>query len=324
MRVLVTGGAGYIGSILVRKLIENDFDVIALDNLSTGHKESIPASKLITSDLLNKKEVEESFKSQTFQLVIHLAIKSGATTDPYTCIYSNLNSTLNLLECMSNSQARKIIVCSSYEVYGKPDKNIVSEESRINIQSVYAESINMIERFLGWYDLMHGIKAISLRTFCVSGASLDGNTGEDKEEYECVIPNVVKAALGDGVLRLSGADFKTSDGTRILDYVHVDDMADAFIKAIEYLHRSGRSEIFNIGSGIGHSVKEIITEVENQTGKKLNVVPFPKKASEVDAIWADITQARNLLSWEPKFSLSDMIQTAIYWHVKHPNGYGEN
>ncbi len=321
MRVLVCGGAGYIGSIIVRKLIENDFDVTALDNLSTGHKESIPSSKLIVSDLLNKPEIEEIFNSNSFQVVIHVAIKPDLALDPYTCIYNNLNATLNLLECMAKKDVRKVIFASSYEIYGKPERNPVSEEDKVNVQTIFAESLNMIERLLGWYDIKYGIKAISLRTFCVGGATLDGNTGEDNGEYESVIPNVIKAALSDGVLRLSGTDFNTFDGTKILDFIHVEDVAEAFVKSIEYLHRNQRSEIFNIGSGRGQTVKELITEVENQTGKKLNVVPTAKRSGEIDSIWSDITSAKSLLSWEPKFGLSDIIQTAIYWHVKHPNGY---
>lgn len=324
MKVLVCGGAGFIGSVLVRNLLKNNFEVVVFDNLSTGHKEALGSATFIAGDLLDKNTLQQVFNKHSFGAVINLAVLSDpleSLQNPYLYFTANSNSILNLLECMREASVKKIIYASSSSVYGRPKVLPVNEDAPLNIESVFAETMNTSEKLLGWHDLLYGIKAISLRCFEVAGATIDGNLGEDKKVNEGLVSTLVKAASSDGVFRLPGSNCNTRDGSFVRDYLHVEDFSDAVLKSIEYLFRNPRSEIFNIGSARGFSVKEVVAEVEAQTGRKLVVIPQPKRKSEPDEVWTDNTRIKTQLNWEPKHSLTDIVQTSLYFHAKHPGGY---
>src|SRR3989344_824519 len=324
MRVLLCGGAGFIGSVLVRKLLEANNEVTVFDNFSTGHKEAVKICKVIEGDLLNFNSIDGALKTSAFNLVINLSGNTASKNsfeEPYLCLKSNITASLNLVEAMKQNSVKRLIFASSSEIYGKADFLPVNEDSDFGTETVFSETLVFIERIFGWYDLLFGIKTISLRLFEVAGAMADGSIGEDKGALSSDVSVLSKAALSDGVFRMHGSDFETYDGTYIKDYVHVEDVAEAFIKSAEHLSKKPKSEIFNVCSSHGFSVKDVITEVELQTGRKINTVTSPRRKGDVDSLWADNKKAKTELSWEPKNSLADIVRSSLYWHAKRPGGF---
>jgi len=325
MKILVTGGAGYIGSHTVAELLKEGHKAVVFDNLIYGHKEAIKCP-LIIGDLLDKKEIEEVFKKEKFDGVIHFAayaLAGESMESPGKYFENNLQGGLNLLEAMKKYGVDKIVFSSTCAVYGFPDKLPVSEEEEKKPTSVYGESKLMFEKILGWYDRLFGIKNVCLRYFNASGASLDGLIGEDHKPETHLIPLVMQAALGQREkISIFGNDYKTKDGTNVRDYIHVLDLADAHIKSLKYLNEIGKSDYFNVGSGQGYSVKEIIEMVKKVTKIDFKVEIGPRRAGDPDAIWADCSKIKKTLKWEPKYSdLLTIIKTAWNWHKIHPNGF---
>lgn len=324
-KILVTGGAGYIGSHTVREILKNNYDVVVFDNLVYGHKEAVNCP-LIIGDLLNKKEINDVFEKEKFDGVIHFAayaLAGDSMENPGKYFENNLQGGLNLLEAMKSHQISKIVFSSTCAIYGFPDKLPVTEEESKKPVSVYGESKLMFEKILNWYDRLFGIKNICLRYFNACGDSLDGLIGEDHQPESHIIPVAMQVALGQREkFSLFGSDYKTKDGTCVRDYIHVLDLADAHIKALEYLEKNKKSDYFNIGTGYGYSNKEILNMIKKITNIDFKVENYPRREGDPDAIYANNNKVKKELSWEPKYSdLETIIESAWLWHKNHPQGF---
>ncbi|MGB9637243.1 MAG: UDP-glucose 4-epimerase GalE [Microgenomates group bacterium] len=325
MKILVTGGAGYIGSHTVRELVAQGYEVAVFDNLTSGHEESVKCP-LTTGDLLNKEEIEAVFEKEKFDGVIHFAALSAAgesMKEPARYFENNLQGGVNLLEAMRKAQVNKIVFSSSCAIYGYPEKLPVDEEEAKKPVSVYGETKLMFEKILYWYDRLFGIKNVCLRYFNAAGASLEGDIGEDKRPLTNIIPVAMKVVLGQQEkFSLFGNDYPTPDGTCIRDYVHVLDLADAHIKAINYLAEKSESNYFNVGTGKGYSNKEVLSMISKITGVDFKIEVGPRRAGDPAAIYADNSKIKKVLGWEPKHSdLETIIKTAWNWHKTHPKGF---
>ena len=327
MKVLVTGGAGYIGSFTVTALKKAGFVVVVFDNLESGHQQAIPGTKIYVGDLKTDISLlNRVFKKEKPQAVIHFAAYAAAGESmekPAKYFENNLQGGINLLESMRNHKVNKIVFSSTCAIYGFPDKLPVAEEESKKPVSVYGESKLMFERILSWYDQLFGIKSVCLRYFNAAGGSLDGSTGEDKKPVTNIIPVVMKVVLGQiKKFSLIGDDYSTPDGTCIRDYVHVLDLASVHIKALKYLMRGSKSNYFNVGTGKGYSNKEVLKMVKKVTGFDFKVEVGPRRPGDPEAIYADNAKIKKFLKWQPKYSdLETIIKSAWQWHKLHPNGY---
>lgn len=327
MKFLVTGGAGYIGSITNWLLRSKGHETVVFDNMANGHKQAVGDSKLIVGDLRSKEDIQNVFKNESFDAVIHfaaLAVAGESMKKPYEYFHNNIDGGLNLLEAMRLNGCQTIIFSSTCAVYGFPKKLPVTEESPINPTSVYGASKRNFEEILDWYDVLYEIKSAKLRYFNASGALPDGMLGEDHNPETHIIPDALTAAATGKPFFLYGKNYKTKDGTCIRDYIHVLDLADAHIKAVEHIVKEKTSFVVNLGIGKGYSNMEVLRSVEEVTGKKLNIRCKKRREGDPDAVYADNTRARKLLRWNPQYeSISSIIQTAWAWHQKHPGGYRE-
>lgn len=327
MRVLVTGGAGYIGSHTVRLLRERGATVVVYDSLEYGHRAAIGDTPLVVGDIADGVLLGRTLAAHAIDAVIHFAAykapgESMARPDRYFA--NNVCGTVSLLGAMQRAGVRHCVFSSSCSVYGTPATLPVSEATPLRPESPYAESKRMGEQLLRWYDVCHGLRSVSLRYFNAAGAALDGQIGEDFGRTSNLIPLVLKAALGRApAVTVFGTDYPTPDGTAIRDYVHVVDPAEAHIKALEFLRAHGRSDIVNLGTGRGASVQEVIELARRVSGIEIPVVHAPRRVGDPVAIWADNTKARALLGWHPQHDLEAMIRTAWRWHASHPEGYRE-
>src|SRR3989344_6349555 len=317
MKLLITGGAGYIGSITNKLLTLAGHDTIVFDNLSRGHREAVGKTPLLVGDLTNLSEINEVFEQHSFDAVIHFAALSLAGESmekPYEYFHNNLLGGLNLLEAMKKHNCKKIIFSSTSAVYGYPKNVPIAEEEAIAPVSVYGASKNMVEEMIRWYP----VTSVILRYFNAAGAMLDGTLGEDHEPETHIIPVAIAVALGkQKTFELFGDDYDTPDGTCIRDYIHVVDLADAHIKALDNLRKTHASNVFNLGVGRGYSNREVINAVEKITGKKLNVTVGPRRPGDPAQIYADNTKAKQTLGWEPKYSeLETIVGSAWKWHQR--------
>ncbi len=332
MKILVTGGAGYVGSHTVSELLKQGHEAVVFDNLVYGHKEAIKCP-LIVGDLLHKEEISSVFEKEKFDGVIHFAayaLAGESMKEPGKYLENNLQGGLNLLEAMKNHGVDKIVFSSTCAIYGFPDKLPVVEEEDLPAGrqvkkpvSIYGESKLMFEKILQWYDKLFQIKNICLRYFNAAGASLDGSIGEDHSPETHLIPLTMQVALGQREkLVIFGNDYKTADGTNIRDYIHVLDLAGAHIKALGYLSKENQSNYFNVGTGRGYSNKEIIETIKAAAGVDFKVEIGPRREGDPDAIYADNSKIKKILGWEPKYSdLETIIKTAWNWHKNHPKGF---
>lgn len=324
-KILVTGGAGYIGSHTVAELIKQGYKVVVFDSLISGHRQAV-SCPLIVGDLLHKKDIDQALAGQKFEAVIHFAAFCAAgesMVNPAKYFENNLQGGVNLLEAMRKNNVDKIIFSSTCATYGFPKKLPVSENAPQKPVSVYGESKLMFEKILGWYDRLFGIKNVCLRYFNAAGASLDGSLGEDKKPFTTVVPILIQVALGQqGEFVLNGNDYATPDGTCIRDYVHVLDLASAHIKALAYLQKTRQSNAFNVGTGKGCSNKEMIDMVKKISGVNFTVKIGPRRPGDPDAVYADNRKIKNTLDWEPKYSdLKTIVRTAWNWHRTHPKRF---
>lgn len=315
MKVLITGGAGYIGSITNKLLQDQGHDTIVFDNLSRGHREAVGKTPLLVGDLTNLAEINEVFEQHSFDAVVHFAALSLAGESmekPYEYFHNNLLGGLNLLEAMRKHNCKKIIFSSTSAVYGYPKRVPIVEEETIAPVSVYGASKHMVEEMIGWFEKLYGIKSVILRYFNAAGAMLDGSLGEDHEPEYHIIPGAIAVILGkQKIFELFGDDYDTPDGTCIRDYIHVVDLAEAHIKALEH----EESDVINLGVGRGYSNREVLEVVEKVTGKKLPVEVKPRRAGDPAKLWADNAKAKRVLGWEPKHSdIETIISSAFAWH----------
>lgn len=329
MAVLVTGGAGYIGSHTVAALLDRGEDVVVVDNLQTGHRGALLGGKLYEGDLRDKELLTKVFKENEIDAVIHFAANSlvgESMHNPGKYYDNNVFGTLCLLEAMKEAGVARIVFSSTAATYGEPEKVPIEEGDRTEPTNVYGETKLMMERMMAWFDKVLGIKYVSLRYFNAAGAHESGTIGEDHDPESHLIPLVLQTALKQRPhISVFGDDYPTADGTCIRDYIHVSDLADAHLRAVDYLRKDNNSNIFNLGSGQGFSVKQVIETAKQVTGMDIPVVMEARRSGDPAVLVAAADKARSVLGWTPRYmKLEDMIRSAWSWHESHPGGYGDN
>jgi len=329
MKILVTGGTGYIGSHTIIELLKQKFEVVVFDNLENGHKEAIPKVKVYQGDLkTDLKLLDQVFKEEKPQAVIHFAayIEAGESViNPQKFFLNNVGGSLNLFKAMLENQVLKIIFSSTAAVYGRFVKIPISEEEIERPENAYGESKLIVERILRWYAQAYGLSAIVLRYFNAAGASLDASIGPDYPEPTHLIIRACEAALGKRKnFKIFGNDYDTPDGTCIRDYIHVLDLASAHIVALKALNEGKKGfSLYNVGTGNGYSVLEIVNMVKKISGVAIEAPIVPRREGDAPVSIAKTDKIKSELGWEPKYSdLETIIKTAWNWHKNHPNGYG--
>ncbi|MBU5674372.1 UDP-glucose 4-epimerase GalE [Paenibacillus brevis] len=328
MAILVTGGAGYIGSHTVAELLAQGKEVVVIDNLQTGHRGALLGGKLYEGDLRDKELLAKLFSENQIEAVIHFAANSlvgESMKDPVKYYDNNVYGTLCLLEAMHAADVRKIVFSSTAATYGEPEKVPIEETDATNPTNVYGETKLTMERMMAWFDQVLGIKYVALRYFNAAGAHESGKIGEDHTPESHLIPLILQAALGQRPsIQVFGDDYNTPDGTCVRDYIHVGDLADAHLRAVEYLIQGHDSNVFNLGNGQGFSVKEVIAKVKEVTGRDFPVVVTPRRGGDPAVLIASSDKARTVLGWQPsRNKLDDIIRSAWEWHLHHPDGYGD-
>ncbi|GIO35683.1 UDP-glucose 4-epimerase GalE [Paenibacillus antibioticophila] len=328
MAILVTGGAGYIGSHTVAELLAQGKEVVVIDNLQTGHRGALLGGKLYEGDLRDKELLAKLFSENQIEAVIHFAANSlvgESMKDPVKYYDNNVYGTLCLLEAMHAADVRKIVFSSTAATYGEPEKVPIEETDATNPTNVYGETKLTMERMMAWFDQVLGIKYVALRYFNAAGAHESGKIGEDHTPESHLIPLILQAALGQRPsIQVFGDDYNTPDGTCVRDYIHVGDLADAHLRAVEYLLQGHDSNVFNLGNGQGFSVKEVIAKVKEVTGRDFPVVVTPRRDGDPAVLIASSDKARTMLGWQPsRNKLDDIIRSAWEWHLHHPDGYGD-
>jgi UDP-glucose-4-epimerase GalE len=324
-RILVTGGAGYIGSHTVRLLTAKGHDVVVLDSMEYGHRDAVIEAELVTGDIADTDLVVELLTARAIEQVVHFAAYKSvgeSMQQPARYWINNVTGTTKLVEAMLAAGVRDIVFSSSCSVYGTPAQTPVTELAPIAPESVYAESKAIVERILHWYGITSGLRSVSLRYFNAAGASDDSRIGEDWAMSQNLIPLVMKALLGvTGPVQVFGTDYPTPDGTCIRDYIHVIDLADAHEKALTYLAGNGASTALNVGTGVGSSVLDVIRATERITGLEVPHRLADRRAGDPVATYADPTRVHEVLGWRAERDLDDIIASAYRWHHSHPHGY---
>lgn len=325
MKILVTGGAGYIGSHTLRELIARKHTPVVIDTLEAGNKRAIGDVTLYQESITDARALDRIFTHEQPEAVIHFAASKApgeSMKEPGKFFHNNVNGTLTLLETMAHHQVRFIVFSSSCSIFGTPASIPIVEDTPFHPESVYGESKLMCEQLLKWYDRTKHIRSSPLRYFNASGASLDNTIGEDWNRTQNLIPLMMKAAAGImPSMTLFGTDYPTPDGTAVRDYVHVVDLAIAHIKALEYIIKHDTSSAYNLGSGTPTSVKEIIDATKRISGRDFKVEYGPRRPGDPVAIYGDRSKAERELGWVPQYSLETILQTAWKWHSTHPRGY---
>ena len=325
--ILVCGGAGYIGSHAVRQLIDKGEEVIIVDNLETGHKDAIhPKAKFYNVDIRNEEELDKVFAENKIDEVIHFAANSlvgESMTNPLKYYNNNVHGTGILLKVMVKHDVKKIVFSSTAATYGEPKNIPILETDETCPTNAYGETKLAMEKMMKWADVAHGVKFISLRYFNVAGAHESGEIGEDHNPETHLIPLILQVPLGKReFISIFGDDYDTHDGTCIRDYIHVIDLADAHILAVEKLREGSDSNIYNLGSGNGFTVKEMIDAAREVTGHPIPAKVCERRAGDPAKLVADSTKARKELGWKPKFeNVNAMISSAWKWHQNHPMGF---
>jgi UDP-glucose-4-epimerase GalE len=322
MAVLVTGGAGYIGSHTVALLTQQQRDVVVLDSLELGTKSRIGTVPFFQGNISDERLIEKICKKHDITEVIHFAAYKAvgeSMEQPLRYYNNNVGGAIDLVRALLANGVERMVFSSSAAVYGNPASVPVTEDSPLLPESVYAETKAVMERFLASCDAI-GMRSVSLRYFNAAGASADSSIGEDWTMSQNLVPLVMKAILGfSGPLNVFGNDYPTPDGTCIRDYIHVEDLADAHIKALDYLEQGGASLACNVGTGRGTSVLEVINIAEQVSGRKVPHVVTSRRAGDPTSVYADPTLVRALLGWKANRDLRDIITSAWNWHSKIEN-----
>lgn len=327
MIVLVLGGAGYIGSHATSKLIENGHEVVVIDNLQTGHKTAIHKNaKFYQGDIRDIEFLREVFSKEKIQGVMHFAANSlveESMINPIKYFNNNVHGAEVLLSVLSEFGVKYIVFSSTAATYGEPKQIPITEEAETCPTNPYGESKLMMEKMMKWSDKAYGIKYVALRYFNVAGAKESGEIGEDHNPETHLIPLVLQVPLGKReAITIYGDDYDTEDGTCIRDYIHVEDLVDAHILALEYLKKNNTSNIFNLGSNNGFSVKGIIEVARKVTGHPIPAVLGKRRAGDPSKLVASSAKAREILGWNPsKTSVEIIVQDAWNWHKNNPKGY---
>ena len=324
--ILVTGGAGYIGSHCVLALLQKNYDVLIFDNLSTGHVETVNELKkygnveFVQGDLLNKDDLAKVFTNNEIEAVIHFAAYSQvaeSVKDPQKYYINNVCGTINLLSAMIENKINKIVFSSTAATYGEPNYIPIDEKHPQNPINPYGKTKLMIENIMDDYDKAYGLKSVRLRYFNVAGADSKNRVGEWHEPETHLIPNILKSTFGNGkTFEMYGEDYDTKDGTCVRDYINVEDLADAHILALEYLKNGGETDYFNLGTNEGNTVKEVFSVCEEVTDKTIAINKMPRREGDPAKLIADNKKIKTILKWEPQRSLNDSIKTAYSWEQK--------
>ncbi len=322
MRVLVTGGAGYIGSICSAVALEAGHQVTVFDNLVSGHRDAIPeGAEVVIGDLLEPDDLAQAF-ARGFDAVIHCAaliVVPESVRVPELYYRNNVAGTLNLIDAMREAGVRRLVFSSTAAVYGNPETVPILEEAPTRPTNPYGNTKLTVDRMLADECQAHGLGAVSLRYFNVGGAH--GRQGEDHDPETHLIPNVLRAAAGlAGSVTLFGTDYDTPDGTAIRDYVHIGDLAAAHLLALEAAE-AGRHQVYNLGSGSGYSVREVIDTVRNVTGQDFRVVEAERREGDPPKLVASSERIRSQLGWSPQYGLEEIVRDAWEWMMHHPRGY---
>lgn len=325
--ILVLGGAGYIGSHMVDRLVNDGKNVVVVDNLATGHRQAVPESAAFYQvDVRDKDSLSKIFTENEISAVVHFAAFSvvpESMSDPIKYFSNNTAGMTNLLDVMREYDVKNIVFSSTAATYGVPEKVPIKEEDPKQPINPYGESKLQMEKQMRWADSAYGIKGVALRYFNVAGAKPDGSIGEDHNPETHLIPIVLQAASGQrDHIEMFGDDYDTPDGFNVRDYVHVLDLVDAHVLALEYLANGGESNVFNLGSATGFSVKQVVEAARQATGVDIVAKIGPRRPGDPDTLIADASKARQVLGWSPKYdNIENIIQTAWNWKQKHPNGY---
>ncbi|WP_053359957.1 UDP-glucose 4-epimerase GalE [Clostridium sp. IODB-O3] len=327
MSYIVLGGAGYIGSHAVNKLIENNYDVIVVDNLQSGHEEAINSkAKFYKGDIRDKNFLSNVFKKENIDGVFHFAANSivgESMKEPLMYFNNNVYGMQILLEVMNEHNVNKIVFSSTAATYGEPKQVPITEDMETCPTNTYGETKLVMEKMMKWCDKAYGMKYVALRYFNVAGAEDDGSIGEDHNPETHLIPIVLQTALGKrDHITIFGDDYDTEDGTCVRDYVHVVDLVEAHILAMKYLTHGGESNTFNLGSSQGFSVKEIVETARKVTDKNIKAIIGERRAGDPSKLIASSDKARKILGWNPiRTNIENIIQDAWLWHDTHKNGY---
>ncbi len=319
MKVLVCGGAGYIGSHMVRYLVARGHDVVVFDNLSTGHREASGAAALVVGDLLDPASLKALFAAHRFDAVMHfcaLSLVGVSVGEPYLYYQNNVAGTLNLLQAMRVSGVGKLVFSSTAAVFGNPEAELIDEDHPTRPINPYGASKLMVERILADAAHAYGLRSVTLRYFNAAGADPSGEIGESHEPETHLIPNVLRSALaGGGALKVFGDDYATKDGTCVRDYVHVNDLASAHLKGIEFMADHDGAHVFNLGNGQGFTVLEVIKAARRVTGAEIAYERAPRRAGDPTVLVASSAKARATLGWSPGFiDMESIIGSAWRWH----------
>ncbi len=323
MKILVVGGAGYIGSICAELLLDEGHEVAIFDNLTEGHRRAVDArAAFIEGDLADRQKIETAFSKTRPDAVMHFAasaLVAESMRDPSKYFRNNVANGLNLLDAMIASGVPRIIFSSTCAIFGPPERLPIDETLPPRPINPYGESKLAFEKILRWYDQIHGLKFVSLRYFNAAGAT--AKFGEDHRAETHLIPNVLKVALGQKRnVEVFGTDYETPDGTCIRDYIHIVDLTRAHILAL----KSTKSEFYNLGTGGGSSVREVIAACREITGNKIDIVEKPRRPGDPPRLIASSEKIKRELGWQPKFqSLEAIIESAWKWHENFPDGYGD-
>lgn len=327
MSILITGAAGYIGSHNVRYFLEKGYDIIALDNLATGYKKSLPENlKFYEVDLREEEKLKKVFEENKIDGVIHFAASSlvGESVEkPYEYYHNNVYSMICLLKAMNDADVKKIVFSSTAATYGEPKSVPITEENETNPTNPYGQTKLAMEEMMKWFDNAYDMKYVSLRYFNAAGAYEDGQIGEAHNPETHLIPIILQVPLGKREsVSIYGDDYETRDGTCIRDYVHIMDLSDAHLKAYEYLQKGGKSEIFNLGSGNGYSVKEVIEEARKVTGHEIPALAVERRAGDPAVLIASSEKIEKKLGWKrQRDDIKTIITDAWRWHKNNPEGY---
>ena len=324
MTILITGGAGYIGSHTARLLTELGRDVVVLDTLERGYRDALNDIDLVVGDIADQRTVGKVCRKYRVESVIHFAAYKAvgeSMTEPLRYYQNNVAASISLVESLLENEVTRIVFSSSAAVYGTPDTAPVNEDAPVRPESVYAQTKADVEHFLGASNAA-GLKSVCLRYFNAAGAHESGDMGEDWSATENLVPVVMKVLFGaQASLQVFGDDYPTADGSCVRDYVHVSDLADAHVKALDYLASGGKSLICNVGTGQGTSVKQLIAMTESVTGRSLPHHITGRRAGDPAAVFADPTLMRAVLGWRATRDLREIISSAYRWHERHPDGY---
>ena len=329
MAILVAGGAGYIGSHMVKDLVEHGQEVVVADNLSTGHRDAInPKAKFYEGDIRDRKFLDKISDNENIEAVVHFAafsIVPESMSKPLKYFDNNTGRMITLLEAMRDHNIKYIVFSSTAATYGVPEHIPIKETDPQNPINPYGLSKLMMEKMMHWADKAYGIKFVALRYFNVAGAAPDGTIGEDHGPETHLVPIILQVAQGKrDELSIFGDDYNTPDGTNVRDYVHVMDLADAHILAIKYLEAGNESNAFNLGSSTGFSNKQMLEAAREVTGEPIPAKIGPRRPGDPDSLVAASDKARNVLGWDPKYDdVHDIIATAWKWHSTHPKGYDD-